>query len=96
MFVASEDYADAGLSLDERLIRRPAATFFMRADEDCPQAHVRRGDLLIVDRAQAPAAGRVVVAAEGGALRVLRLPAAGKAESGLEVWGCVLWIVRAP
>ncbi len=95
MFVASEDYEDVGLKLDERLIRRPAATFFLNAAEDAPQAGVKRGDLLIVDRAEAPGPGRVVVAAGGGELRVLRLPPAWSA-GAVEVWGVVLWVVRAP
>ena len=92
MFVASEDYGDQGLSLDRRLIRRPSATFFFNASEDCPQAGVRRGDLLIVDRAEPAAPGRAVVAVDGGELRVLKLSAGGAAE----IWGVVLWIVRAP
>ena len=92
MFVAPEDYQDVGLKLDERLIRRPAATFFMTAEEDAPEAGVRRGDLLIVDRAEPPSPGRVVVAAQDGALRVIRMPRAGR----VELWGVVLWLVRAP
>ena len=96
MFVASEDYDDVGLSLDQRLIRRPAATFFLNAAEDSPEAGVKRGDLLIVDRAEPAGPGRVVVAASGGELRALKLPASWRADGGLEVWGAVLWIVRAP
>ena len=93
MFVASEDYEDVGLKLDERLIRRPAATFFLNAAEDAPQAGVKRGDLLIVDRAEAPGPGRVVVAAGGGELRVLRLPPAWSA-GAVEVWGVVVGRAR--
>lgn len=97
MFVASEDYADQRLSLDKKLIRRPAATFFLTADEDSPDAGVRRGDLLIVDRAEPAAPGKVAVAALDGELRVLKLPpAAPNGGAALELWGCVLWIVRAP
>ena len=96
MFVASEDYEDQGLSLDRRLIKRPAATFFLNAVEDAPEAGVRRGDLLIVDRAEHIAPGRVVVAAAEGELRVMKLPPAWTPEGGLEVWGAVLWVVRAP
>lgn len=95
MFVASEDYEDIGLSLDERFIRRPAATFFMKAAQDSPQAGVKRGDLLIVDRAQAPGPGRVVVADADGELRVLRLPPSWSGGE-VAVWGVVLWVVRAP
>lgn len=92
MFVASEDYEDHGLRLDARLIRRPAATFFMTAEEDEPEAGVRRGDLMIVDRAEPAAPGRVIIAPCEGELRVLRL---GR-QVPPEVWGVVLWVVRAP
>jgi DNA polymerase V len=90
MFVAAEDYDDVGLRLDERLIKRPAATFFMTAAEDAPEAGVRRGDLLVVDRAEPASPGRAAVVAAGGELKVARLPAAGR------LWGVVLWVVRAP
>jgi DNA polymerase V len=92
MFVASEDYEDQGLRLDARLIKRPAATFFMAAAEDAPEAGVRRGDLLIVDRAEPPSPGRVAIAPCEGELRVLRLGHTLPPE----LWGVVLWVVRAP
>lgn len=96
MFVAAEDYADQGLRLDERLITRPAATFFLRAAKDSPDAGVRAGDLLIVDRGEAPTPGRVVVAVAAGELAARRLPPSWSEDDGLEVWGVVAWIVRAP
>lgn len=96
MFVAAEDYADRGLDLNERLIRRPAATFFMKAAGSSPDAGVVDGDLLIVDRGETPAPGRVVVAVAAGEFAVRRLPAGWREDDGLEVWGVVLWVVRAP
>ncbi|MDE2510316.1 MAG: hypothetical protein KGL74_04265 [Elusimicrobia bacterium] len=96
MFVAPEDYADRGLDLNERLIRRPAATFFMKADGSSPDAGVNDGDLLVVDRGEIPAPGRVVVAVASGEFAVRRLPAGWREDDGLEVWGVVAWIVRAP
>ncbi|MDE2039301.1 MAG: hypothetical protein KGO96_04830 [Elusimicrobia bacterium] len=90
MFVAAEDYDGVGLRLDERLIKRPAATFFMTAAENAPAAQIKRGDLLVVDRAEPPAAGRTAVVAIDGELKVSRLPSPG------QLWGVVLWIVRAP
>ncbi|MFI5347684.1 MAG: S24 family peptidase [Elusimicrobiota bacterium] len=96
MFVAAEDYADRGLDLNERLIRRPAATFFMKASGSSPDSGVNDGDLLIVDRGEIPAPGRVVVAVASGELAVRRLPAGWREDDGLEVWGVVAWIVRAP
>jgi SOS-response transcriptional repressor LexA len=96
MFVAAEDYDDRGLSLDKRLIKRPAATFFMTARGSSPDARVREGDLLIVDRGEPPAPGRVVVAVTRGELVVRRLPAGWREDDGLEVWGVVLWTVSPP
>lgn len=96
MFVASEDYNDVGLRLDDRLIKRPAATFFLRATGSAPDADVKDGDLLIVDRAETPAAGRVVVAVVRGEMLTRRLPPGWREDDGLEIWGVVLHIVRAP
>jgi len=96
MFVAAEDYADSGLSLDERLVEHPAATFFLTAAGSSPDAGVRDGDLLIVDRSQSPEPGRVVVAVAAGELVVRRLPSGWRDDDGLEVWGVVRWLVRAP
>jgi len=96
MFVASEDYNDVGLKLDDRLIKRPAATFFMRAAGSEPDADVKDGDLLIVDKAETPAPGRVVVAVVRGELLTRRLPPGWRDDDGLEVWGVVTFVVRAP
>ena len=96
MFVASEDYNDVGLKLDERLIKRPAATFFLRATGSAPDADIKDGDLLIVDRAEPPGPGRVIVAVARGEMLVQRLPPSWRDDDGLEVWGVVLHIVRAP
>jgi len=96
MFVASEDYNDVGLKLDDRLITRPAATFFLRATGSAPDADVKDGDLLIVDRAEAPAPGRVVVAVAQGEMLTRRLPPGWRDDDGLEVWGVVTFVVRAP
>jgi DNA polymerase V len=96
MFVAAEDYEDQGLDLTKRLIARPAATFFMRATGGAPDADVRDGDLLVVDRGETAAEGRVVVAIVAGELVVRRLAPGWREDDGLEIWGVVNWIVRAP
>ncbi len=96
MFIASEDYKDTGLRLDDRLITRPAATFFLKAAGSSPDAGVNDGDLMIVDRAEPPAPGRVIVAVVRGEMITRRLPPGWREDDGLEVWGVVTWIVRAP
>lgn len=96
MFVAPEDYDDVGLDLNKLLISRPAATFFLRAAGASPEADVKDGDLLVVDRAEPPAPGRVIVAVVRGELVVRRLPPGWREDDGVELWGVVLWTVRAP
>jgi DNA polymerase V len=96
MFIASEDYRDQCLDLNKRLVTRPAATFFLRAAGSSPGADVRDGDLLVVDRGETPVPGRVVVAVVAGELAVRRLPPGWREDDGLEVWGVVAWVVRAP
>lgn len=96
MFVAREDYDDVGLKLDDRLIKRPAATFFLRATGSSADADVKDGDLLVVDRAEPPVPGRVVVAVVRGELLTRRLPPGWREDDGLEIWGVVLYVVRAP
>lgn len=96
MFVASEDYNDVGLKLDDRLIKRPAATFFLRATGSAPDADIKDGDLLIVDRAEPPAPGKVIVAVVRGEMLTRRLPPGWREDDGLEVWGVVTYVVRTP
>lgn len=51
------------LDLNDILIRHPQATFLMRATGAAMQAHgIDAGDLLLIDRAIAPAHGHVVIA----------------------------------
>jgi len=70
----AQDYIERKLDLNERYIRHPAATFFMRVDSDAMLgAGIARGDVIIVDRSLEPRTGRVVVAAVGGELLVRRL-----------------------
>lgn len=96
MFVAPEDYEDAALDLNKRLITRPAATFFLRASGASPEAGVADGDLLIVDRGEPPTPGRAVVAVVRGELVVRRLPPEWREDDGLELWGVVTWVLRQP
>ncbi|EEQ4614452.1 peptidase, partial [Escherichia coli] len=57
------DYAEQELDLNSYCISRPAATFFLRASgESMNQAGVQNGDLLVVDRAEKPQHGDIVIA----------------------------------
>ena len=72
----AEDHAEAGLDLNRRLIRRPSATFVVRAEGDSMEPLIRTGDFLIVDRSLSPKDRDVVVAIIGGGFAVRRFWAA--------------------
>ncbi|MGE0315280.1 MAG: translesion error-prone DNA polymerase V autoproteolytic subunit [Lautropia sp.] len=62
------------LDLNEILVRHPQATFLMRArGEAMRELGIDTGDLLLVDRALAPAHGHVVIAVVGDELVCRRL-----------------------
>ncbi len=71
-FTASAiDAHEKGLSLDDLVIRHPAATFFFRAQGDAMKpAGIHSGDVLTVDRSLTPRVGDVVVASIEGELVV--------------------------
>ena len=96
MFIATEDYNDRPLDLNDRLIRRPAATFFMIADESSEVFGVQAGDLLIIDRGEPATPGRLAVAIVQGNLVLRRLPSPHPNDAGIDLWGVVIWIIHAP
>lgn len=70
----AEDHIDRDLDLNEHLIRRPAATFFVRVNgRSMVGAGINDGALLIVDRSAEARDGRIVVAVVEGAHTVKRL-----------------------
>lgn len=70
----ADDYAEGALDLNELLIKRPAATFFVRVSGDSMiGAGIHDRDLLVVDRSLEPVDGAVVIAAVDGELTVKRL-----------------------
>ncbi len=69
----AEDHVDRDLDLNEHLIRRPAATFFVRVSgRSMIGAGINDGALLIVDRSEEARDGRVVVAVVEGQHTVKR------------------------
>ena len=64
------------LDLNELLVRRPAATYFVRVEGDSMVgAGINNGDLLVVDRSLRPADGDVIIASVDGdfTVKTLRL-----------------------
>ena len=69
----ADDYVEQTLDLNEHLIRRETATFFVRvAGHSMTDAGIHDGDILVVDRAEEPSDGSIVVAALDGDLTVKR------------------------
>lgn len=69
----AEAYTENPLDLNELLIKKPQATFFVRVQGDSMiNAGVYNGDLVIVDRSLAPANGQVVVAIIDGEFTLKR------------------------
>jgi len=74
----AEDHLDGDLNLATHLIRRPSATFFVRASgHSMIGAGIHDGALLVVDRSEEARDGRVVVAVVDGCHTVKRLRRSG-------------------
>lgn len=75
---AEDEMADC-LDLNELLIKRPAATFFLRvAGSSMIKAGIHHNDILIVDRSVEPTNGKIVIASLNGELTVKHLYKSGK------------------
>jgi DNA polymerase V len=70
----ADDYIEKTLDLNELLVKKPAATFFVRAcGRSMLGAGIHPNDILIVDRSLEPVPGKIVICALNGALTVKRL-----------------------
>lgn len=68
------DYVEQELDLNSLCIRRPAATYFLRASgESMKDLGLYDGDILVVDRAETAVDGDVVIAEVDGGFTVKRL-----------------------
>lgn len=75
----ARDHYEKRLSLDGHLIRRPAATFFVRVKGDSMnQDGIFSEDILIVDRSIKPVSGHLLVVLLDAAYKVKRLEKRGK------------------
>ena len=70
----ADDYIEKNLDLNELLVQKPAATFFVRAQgESMLGAGIHPNDILVVDRSIEPVPGKIVICALNGELTVKRL-----------------------
>ena len=75
----ADDYIEKTLDLNDLLIQKPAATFFVRAEgESMLGAGIHPNDILVVDRSLEPVVGKIVICALNGELTVKRLKSVGK------------------
>ena len=75
----ADDYIEKTLDLNDLLIQKPAATFFVRAEgESMLGAGIHPNDILVVDRSLEPVVGKIVICALNGELTVKRLKNIGK------------------
>ncbi|MDI5921162.1 translesion error-prone DNA polymerase V autoproteolytic subunit [Halomonas sp. LR5S13] len=69
----AEDYVGRTLDLNERLVKRPSATFFMSVKGDSMDGFgIQDGDTLVVDRSIDPRPGHILVALVDGEVIVKR------------------------
>lgn len=70
----AQDYIEQRIDLNELLVHRPSATYFVRASGDSmTEAGISDGDMLVVDSSVAPQHGHIVIAAVEGEFTVKRL-----------------------
>ena len=70
----AEQYLEPPLDLNDLLVKRPAATYFVRVEgESMSGAGIHDGDLLVVDRSITPVSGDIIIAAVDGDFTVKRL-----------------------
>ncbi len=70
----AEDYAEESLDLNDYLVQRPAATYYVRVKGDSMTGvGIYDGDLLVVDRSVRAGNGQIVLAVINGEVTVKRL-----------------------
>ena len=74
----ADDYIEKTLDLNDLLIQKPAATFFVRAEgESMLGAGIHPNDILVVDRSLEAVVGKIVICALNAELTVKRLKSIG-------------------
>lgn len=70
----ADDIIEKKLDLNELLIKKPGATFFVKVEgHSMQEANIFSGDILIVDRSLSAVSGTIVVAVLNGEFTVKRL-----------------------
>ena len=69
----AEDYMETTISLDELVVKHPAATFFLKVSGSSMSPIILDGDIIAVDRSIQARHGHIVVASVNGEMLVKRL-----------------------
>ena len=92
----AEQYQEPPLDLNGLLVKRPAATFFVRVQGDSMIGEgIHDGDLLVVDRSLRPASGDVIIACVDGDFTVKTLRV-GNGERGMGNGGEIRLVAANP
>lgn len=74
----ADDFIERRLDLNEYLVKKPAATFFVQVEGDSMvEANICSGDILVVDRSKDEKNGKIVVAMLDGEFTVKRFKKEG-------------------
>jgi len=69
----AEDYIEKSLDLNELIIKKPAATYFVKVSgNSMKNAFINSGDILVIDRSITPVSGKIVIAVINGEMTVKR------------------------
>ena len=64
------DYVENRLSIDERFIHKPSATYYMKASETIYRCGIMKDALLVIDSSLNPCDGSLLVCEIGGEFKV--------------------------
>jgi DNA polymerase V len=89
----AESQVNESLDLNTLCVQHPAATFFMRLENDIRDHQLRTGDMLVVDRSVRPNAHAVVVGVIDGNFFVREFSSIAHTPNS-ELWGTVVSVIR--
>lgn len=86
------DFVEQKLDLNKKLVKHPAATFFVRVSGNSMRnLGINHDDILVVDRSLTPKMGSVIVAVAGGEFVLRQIKNKNRR---LTVWGVVTNVIH--
>ena len=88
-------YLEPTINLHQELVSNSDATFFVRIEGDAlVEFNIQNEDVLIIDRSVRPRANQLVLVAQDGEFKVMRIPDSGLQDAVL-LWGTITYIIHA-